>query len=321
MGNSGGLGRTSMSLAVLVCVVGVAGWASAKEIPLWPAGQVPFSAGDQAAGPERVEDRESTGEENRWIEGTTVPSLTPHRADPQQASGAAMVVCPGGGYGGLAFDKEGEHVSRWLAERGITAFTLKYRQGGGAHQHPVPLTDGQRAVRWVRSHAEEYGVQPDHIGVMGFSAGGHLASTIGTHFDDGDPAADDPVERQSSRPDFLVLAYPVISMQKEITHAGSLENLLGKTPDPQLVEKLSNDLQVTDSTPPTFLLHATDDGAVPVENSLRFYRALVAHKVPAELHIYEHGGHGFGMLERNLPVDHWPEVLEAWLRSRGLIKQ
>ena len=231
-----------------------------------------------------------------------------------------MIVCPGGGYGGLAFDKEGENICEWLAHRGVTAFTLKYQHGGGAHQHPVPLADAQRAVRWVRGHADEYGIDLDRIGVMGFSAGGHLASTVGTHFQPGNPEADDPVERHSSRPDFLVLVYPVISMDEAFTHSGSRVRLLGKSPDAELVANLSNDLQVTDTTPPTFLVHASDDQAVPVEHSLRFYRALTAHGIPAELHVYQQGGHGFGMLQRDLPVDHWPAVFEAWLKSRKLIQ-
>lgn len=315
-------------LGVILLVSGGAAACAGKVtwgegIPLWPQGAAPLPLGVSVpTKPEVVtsEGRPSEGAANRWVEGTTQPTLSPHIARPARRSGAAMIVCPGGGYRGMAFDKEGENICEWLAQRGITAFTLKYRQGGGAHQHPVPLSDVQRAVRWVRSHAVEYCIEPNRIGVMGFSAGGHLASTIGTHFDEGDAAASDPIERQSSRPDFLALIYPVITMEKEFTHGGSLENLLGKTPDPQLVEELSNYKHVTDKTPPTFMVHAGDDKTVPVENSLRFYRALVAHKVPAELHLYERGGHGFGMLQRGLPADHWPEAFEAWLKSQKLIR-
>lgn len=295
----------------------------AAEIPLWPDGAAPLppnAAVAEQPGAETVENRNSEGPANRWVTGTTQPTLKVHSPQPTLRSGAAMVVCPGGGYAGMAFDKEGENVCEWLAQRGVTAFTLKYRHGGGAHQHPIPLADVERAVRWVRCHADEFGIEPDRIGVMGFSAGGHLASTIGTHFQPGKPEADDPVERHSSRPDFLVLIYPVISMDEAITHAGSRERLLGKSPEAEVVAELSNDQQVSDATPPTFLVHASDDHSVPVENSLRFYRALVEHHVPAELHVYEQGGHGFGMLHRELPVDHWPAAFEAWLRSRELIR-
>ena len=322
-------GESSMLAALLLATV----WAVqadgplwAAEIPLWPDGSAPLPPLPQGVSaptePEVVtaEGRPAEGAANRWVSGTTRPSLTPHCARSARRSGAAVIVCPGGGYSGMAWDKEGEHISEWLAQRGITAFTLKYRHGGGAHQHPVPFTDVQRAVRWVRGHSAEYCVQPDRIGVMGFSAGGHLAATIGTHFDEGDGAAGDPVEQQSSRPDFLVLIYPVITMEKGFSHGGSLGNLLGKSPDSALVAELSNDLHVTENTPTTFMVHATDDQTAPVENSLRFYRVLVEHKVPAELHLYDQGGHGFGMLQRELPIDHWPEALEAWLKSRDLIR-
>lgn len=318
--------RTNATALLLTAVVwltstGPETWA--EEISLWPEGAAPIPASAMDAvrpGPEKIEGRSSEGPANRWFTGTTDPTLTPHVAVTSRRSGAAMIVCPGGGYTGMAFDKEGENICEWLAQRGITAFTLKYRQGGGAHQHPVPFSDVERAVRWVRNHAVDYEIDPNRIGVMGFSAGGHLASTIGTHFHAGDPEAKDPLDRVSSRPDFLALIYPVISMEKEITHSGSLDNLLGQSPDPHLVALLSNDRQVTDKTPPTFLLHASDDKTVPIENSLQFYRALVKHGVPAELHVYEQGGHGFGMLQRGLPVDHWPEVFETWLKSRGLIQ-
>ena len=317
------LGRPAALLISVLLLTSLGPTAFAEEIPLWPEGAEPLSpsaAGAEQPGPERIEGRDSEGPANRWIVGTTRPTLTAHSPPAAKRSGAAGVVCPGGGYAGMAFDKEGENICQWLARRGVTAFTLKYRHGGGAHQHPVPLSDVERAVRWVRGHADEYGINAERIGVMGFSAGGHLASTIGTHFQPGDPQADDPVERHSSRPDFLVLVYPVISMDEAITHAGSRENLLGKSPEAELVVDLSNDLQVTGATPPTFLVHASDDQVVPVEHSWRFYRAVTAHGIPAELHVYEQGGHGFGMLQRDLPVDHWPAAFEAWLKSRGFVK-
>ncbi len=269
-------------------------------------------------GEEHFEERGTPEVPNGWVTGVSKPSLTVIEATTKAETTSAIIICPGGGYGGLAWDKEGIEVAEWLATLGVKTFVLKYRHGGGLHQHPIPLVDAQRAVRLVRSRAEEFGIQPDRIGVMGFSAGGHVASSVGTHFDAGSPAAGDPLNHQSCRPDFLMLIYPVISMDAAITHGGSLANLLGAKPDPKLVELMSNDTQVTDQTPPTFIAHASDDEAVPVENALRFYRALVAHKVPAELHVFAEGGHGFGMRQPG-PVEEWPTLLANWLKSRKLI--
>lgn len=269
---------------------------------------------------ELSEERGEPGVPNSWVTHVKVPTLTVFPASTKEEGETAVIICPGGGYGGLAFDKEGTEVAQWFAKRGVTAFVLKYRHGGGPHQHPVPLSDVQRAVRIVRENASEFGYKTDRIGVMGFSAGGHLASSVGTHFDGGDANAKDAIDQQSCRPDFLMLIYPVISLDSDITHGGSRKNLLGDQPTAEMVELMSNDLQVTDDTPPTFLVHATDDGGVPVENSLRFYRALVDHKVPAELHVFDEGGHGFGMRRKDKPVVEWPNLLENWLQSRGLIE-
>jgi acetyl esterase/lipase len=257
---------------------------------------------------------------DHWVTGVKQPTLTIVPARTEVASGTALIICPGGGYGGLSWDKEGIDVAKRYAELGITGFVLKYRHGGGPHQHPVPLSDAQRAVRIVRSRAAEWHLQPDRIGVMGFSAGGHLAASVGTHFDAGQPDAKDPIELASCRPDFLVLIYPLITMDSAITKNGSRLNLLGKNPTPALVELSSSERQVTDTTPPAFLVHATDDEVVPVANSLLFYEALVAHKVPAELHVFAVGGHGFGMRTENLPVGEWPRLLDHWLRNRKLIQ-
>lgn len=283
-------------------------------IPLWD-GVAPGS--NEFQGEEKVEQRDEGGLANAWITGVSRPTLTVIAPPEEERNGTAVVICPGGGYGGLSWDKEGREVGQWLADMGVTTFVLKYRHGGGVHQHPVPLTDIQQAVRVVRSQADAWKIVPERVGVLGFSAGGHLASSVGTHFDDGNKAAGDRVRNQSCRPDFLVLIYPVISMDAAITHAGSLKNLLGDEPDPKQVELMSNDKQVTDQTPPTFIVHAADDGAVPVENALRFYRACVDHKVPAELHVFEKGGHGFGMRQKG-PVEEWPRLLANWLKSRGL---
>jgi len=243
------------------------------------------------------------------------PSLTPFVLPKGTGSGAAVIVCPGGSYINLSMDKEGYAVAKFLNTLGISAFVLKYRLGPRYH-HPIELGDAQRAIRAVRSRAEQYGFQPDRIGIMGFSAGGHLASTAGTHFDAGNAAASDPIDRVSSRPDFLVLCYPVISFTQYF-HAGSKKNLLGDNPDPALVEKLSNELQVTKDTPPTFLFHTTTDATVPVENSVMFYSALRKAGVPAEMHIYERGPHGVGLAPNDPVLSTWPGRLADWLRIHG----
>jgi acetyl esterase/lipase len=230
----------------------------------------------------------------------------------------AIIVCPGGGYGALADNHEGRQVANWLNSLGITAFVLKYRLGPRYH-HPVELQDAQRAIRMVRSRAKELGIATDRIGIMGFSAGGHLASTAGTHFDMGDANAPDPIDRLSSRPDFLVLCYPVISFTTPYTHKGSMKNLLGENPDPKLVESLSNELQVTPETPPTFLFHTDADNGVPSENSVLFYLALRKNKVPAELHIFEKGPHGVGLDLGDPVLSMWPTLLANWFREQHLL--
>jgi acetyl esterase/lipase len=253
-------------------------------------------------------------------EPADIPVVLLYRAPADKANGAAIVVCPGGGYGGLAMDHEGHQIARWLNEHGITAVILKYRLGPRYH-HPAPLTDAQRALRVTRAHAKEWQIDPKRVGILGFSAGGHLASTAGTHFDAGDPRADDPIDRLSSRPDFLVLLYPVITLTGPHAHVGSRNNLLGKNPDPKLVDSLCNDKMVTAETPPTFLVHTTEDKGVPPENSVLFYLACCQHRVPAELHIYERGRHGLGLGPKDLPFSTWPDRCLAWLRGRGLLER
>jgi acetyl esterase/lipase len=245
------------------------------------------------------------------------PSITPYVLPKGTGSGTAVVICPGGGYQSLAMDKEGYQVAKWLNTLGVSAFVLKYRLGPRYH-HPIELQDAQRAIRIVRSRAVQYGLQPDRIGIMGFSAGGHEASTAGTHYDAGNPSAAEPVDRVSSRPDFLVLCYPVISFGP-FAHAGSRRNLLGNDPDPKLVENLSNELQVTKDTPPTFLYHTTNDTVVPVENSVLFYSALRKAGVPAELHLYERGPHGVGLAQSDPVLSSWPGRLADWLKIHGLL--
>jgi len=246
------------------------------------------------------------------------PSLTVYLPPAGKANGTAVVVCPGGGYGGLANDHEGKQIAAYLNGLGVTAFVLQYRLGP-RYRHPAPLQDVQRALRTVRARATEWQVDPKRLGVMGFSAGGHLASTAATHFDDGKPEDTDPVERAGCRPDFAILCYPVISMKPPYTHQGSRNNLLGNKPDANLVESLCNDEQVTAQTPPTFLFHTTTDTVVLPENSVLFYLALRKHKVPAELHIYEKGPHGVGLARKDPVLASWPERLAAWLKSRNLL--
>jgi acetyl esterase/lipase len=248
------------------------------------------------------------------------PTLTVHL--PAKANGCAVVICPGGGYQHLASEYEGHDVAEWLNTFGVTGFVLRYRIAPDYH-YPAQMLDVQRAIRTVRARAGEGKIDPHRIGVMGFSAGGHLASTAATHFDGGKSSAADPIDQQSCRPDFAVLAYPVITMTGRYGHTGSRKNLLGENPDPQLAESLSNEKQVTRETPPTFLFHTSADTVVPVENSVRFYLALQKAGVPAEMHIYEQGRHGIGLGTRDpklaWDLGTWPARLHDWLQLRGLL--
>ncbi|WP_263365986.1 alpha/beta hydrolase [Edaphobacter bradus] len=244
------------------------------------------------------------------------PTLTVFLPVAPNAAKTGVVVAPGGGYQHLAMEKEGYAFAGWLNERGVAAFVLKYRLGPKYH-HPIELGDAQRAIRMVRAHAAEYGVAEDHVGMWGSSAGGHLAATAGTHFDAGNPDAADPVERKGSRPDFLILSYPVITLEEPWAHGGSGEFLLGENPDPAIVENLSNETQVTKETPPTFLFATTDDKTVPVLNSVMFYESLVKAEVPAEMHLFQHGAHGAGLAAANPQLSGWPDLLIKWMRERG----
>ena len=248
-----------------------------------------------------------------------IPTLTPYLPEAGKATGAAMVICPGGGYGGLA-GHEGNDYALFLNQQGVTAFVLKYRLGSAGYRHPCMLQDAQRAIRTVRARADEWKVDPTRVGIMGSSAGGHLASTAVTHFDAGKADATDPVERQSSRPDVGVLCYAVITMG-ENTHGGSRANLLGKEPSEELIKLLSNELQVTPQTPPCFIWHTWEDQAVKVENALEFAAAMRRNKVPFDLHIYEKGRHGIGLAAKP-PFEHphpWARDLVFWLKERKFV--
>lgn len=246
------------------------------------------------------------------------PTIRAYLPDADKATGAGVVICPGGGYGILAMDHEGHQVAKWLARNGVAGFVLRYRHAP-RYRHPAPLNDAQRAIRLVRHNAADYGVDANRVGVLGFSAGGHLASTAATHFDAGNAEADDPIDRLSCRPDFAVLCYAVVNLVEPWAHKGSARNLLGPDPDPELLKSLSNDTQVTPQTPPTFLFHTAEDPAVPVENALSFFRALRKSRVPAELHIYQDGPHGVGLAPADPAVFGWKDRLKDWLHGSGFL--
>jgi acetyl esterase/lipase len=275
-------------------------------VPLWPEG-VPGALPNPS--PDVVEDGR--------VSHVHVPTLSVYPAAPGVANGTAVIVCPGGGYGRLAMEHEGKAVAAWLNGLGVSAFVLKYRLA--EYGHPAPLRDVLRAVRTVRSGTARWKVDPSRIGVAGFSAGGHLASSAGTLFDAPEGRTGAPIDAVSARPDFLILIYPVITLEPPFSHRGSRENLLGKAPSPELVERLSTDRQVTGRTPPAFLVHGGTDTAVPVENSLAFYSALRRAGVPAELHAYQEGPHGIGLNPGHGPISDWPARCAEWLRSRGYL--
>lgn len=236
----------------------------------------------------------------------------------EKNTGAAVVICPGGGYRIEAMDHEGYEIAEFLKEKGVAGIVLKYRLPYGHHE--IPSCDARRAIRIVRQNAKEWGINPDKIGIAGSSAGGHLASTVGTVFDSGEKESTCPVEQVSCRPDFMLLLYPVISFDEDFGHMGSRENLIGKSHDKELIHKYSNELNVSAKTPPTFLILADDDKAVPPRNSIEFYSALKKYDVPAEIHIFQKGGHGFGITKKNLPSDQWPEMFYDWLKASKIVE-
>ena len=274
------------------------------ELPLY-SGTIPNSK------PAPNKENSVTKDNVTRISKVSVPTLTIYK--PANPNGMSVIICPGGGYGILAFDKEGTRVAEEMNKWGVTAFVLKYRlpdDTTNIDRSTAPLMDAQQAIRFVRSKATDWGLKKDKIGIMGFSAGGHLASTATTHF--GSNADATNKDTISVRPDFAILIYPVISFDSTITHKGSRNNLVGATALSEKIKLYSNELQVNAKTPPSFLVHAADDGAVPVENSIRYYQACVKYKVPAEMHLYPKGGHGFGMFNRTTS-DNWMERLKNWL--------
>jgi acetyl esterase/lipase len=275
-------------------------------VPLWPEGVPGAIAG---GGPEVVTDGR--------VSNVHEPSLTPYLAPAGTRPATAVIVCPGGGYNLLAADHEGRAVAEWLNGLGVSAFVLKYRLR--EYGHPAPLRDVLRAVRLLRSDAPKWGIAPDRIGVVGFSAGGHLAASSGTLFDEADGRTGAPLDATSARPDFMILVYPVIRLAGPYAHTGSGRSLLGAQATPELLERYSLDARVTKDTPPAFLVHGGTDTAVPPENSVLFYLALRRAGVAAELHLYQAGPHGIGLRPGNGPMSDWPKRCAEWMAAKGLI--
>jgi len=274
-------------------------YSQSMKINLWPEGGIPLRIKNNIQ--EQVERTDMIR-----IGKVQVPQLEVYLPNKKSASGQAVIICPGGGYAILAYDWEGTDIAKFLNAKGIAAFVLKYRLPdplSSTAPEQVPLMDAKQAMRMVRARATEWNINPNKIGIMGFSAGGHLASTFSTHFD------------EDTKPNFSILIYPVISMDKSITHMGSRNNLIGNNPTSAMIKLYSNELQVTSNTPPTFLIHATDDDVVPVENSLLYYQALKVNKVPTEMHIYPAGGHGFGLANGNKSLESWPSLMIEWIKG------
>jgi acetyl esterase/lipase len=286
-----------LAMATAVHAQPLASLVDGQVIPLW-AGPAPGALGN---------------------EDSDVPVVTVYLPRTMTAATAAVIVCPGGGYVRLASNHEGRQVASYLNSLGMAAFVLRYRLGPRYH-HPIELGDAQRAIRLLRSRATAWQLDPARIGIMGFSAGGHLAMSASTMFDAGNPGATDAIDRAGSRPDFTVLGYPVISMTASWTHQGSKQNLLGESPDAALARRLSGEFAVTKDTPPTFIFHTNQDPAVPAENSLHYVLALRQAGVPVELHLFEKGPHGVGLANDDASLSPWSALLTTWLRGRGVLK-
>lgn len=293
------------SLLISLFAVAVSGLAQQNPMPIQDGQIIPLWSGT-APGQQGTDDKD-------------IPTITVYLPRSTPAGMSAVIICPGGGYSNLAMNHEGRQVANFLNSQGIIAFVLKYRLGPKYH-HPVELGDAQRAIRMLRSHSTEWHIAANHIGIMGFSAGGHLAMTASTHFDDGKADAADPVDRAGSRPDFSVLGYPVISLVEPWTHQGSKNNLLGPNPDPELAKSLSGEQAVTKETPPTFIFQTNADTTVPAENATYYYLALRKAGVPAEMHIFEKGPHGLGLAMDDPAISEWSKLLTNWFRVHGIIK-
>ena len=280
-------------------------------LDLYPAGNIPgYKVNDG------VEVRDTT--DIVRIGNVQKPDLAVFLPSAKNATGEAVIICPGGGYSILAYDWEGSDIAKFWNSKGVAAVVLKYRLPDPKSQvepWKAPLMDAQRAMRTVRFYAEKWKINPGKIGIMGFSAGGHLASTLSTHYDSGIKDSQDPIERMSCRPDFSMLIYPVISFSADYQHSGSQKRLLGDNPDPKLSAYFSNELQVTKDTPPAILIHSSDDTSVPVDNSISYYKALLKYNIPAELHIYPYGKHGYSLAVGRGYLSTWPERCYDWLKA------
>ncbi len=273
----------------------------------------------QAAEPKTIRLWEGDAPNALGTEEKDMPTVIVYLPQDAKQPTPVLMICPGGGYGGLAMDHEGHQFAKWANDMGMAGVIVSYRHRGRGYGHPNPLLDAQRAIRLTRSHADDWKIDPKRLGMIGFSAGGHLTSTVLTHFDSGKADATDAVERQSSRPDFGILSYAVIALGESYTHGGSQKNLLGADASPELIKSLSNEKQVTSQMPPTFLWHTAEDRAVPAENSLRFYSAMVTAGVPGELHVFPKGRHGLGLAAGSGAAEQWPGLCKNWLADIGMI--
>ena len=286
--------------------------AQVSSLTLWPDGIPGFIVNDSY-----VEKATVTNGINTRFEKVTSPALFPYLPPKESATGTAVLICPGGGYGGLAFNHEGHAVAQWLNENGIAGIILKYRLPSDLimkDKSVGPLQDAQEAIRIIRRNASKWNIDPKKIGVIGFSAGGHLASTLSTHYAD---KVYEPKDTVSAKPDFSLLIYPVISMDSTFTHAGSRRNLIGARPSAEDIKRFSNELQVNEKTPPAFMVHSADDKAVPIKNSIVYYEQLVKYGIPSELHIFQKGGHGYGLAGGKDTQSSWPELCIKWLKASG----
>ncbi len=302
----------SLLLLILIILIPLSAY-SQEKVKIW-LGKIPGSIEDSQY--KEIDLRNETGRYR--IEKVKIPTLTIFTPSNGGANGTAVLICPGGGYSHLAFNKEGVDIAKWFNSIGITAFVLKYRLPSDSIMKDKtigPLMDAQKAMRIIRGNAEKWNINPNKIGIIGFSAGGHLASTLCTHYSEKVYNSD----TVSAKPDFSILGYPVISMETDITHMGSRKSLLGKNPTKEEVNKFSNDLHVNKNTPPAFLFLAEDDNAVPIQNSINYFKALNKFKIPAELHIYEKGGHGFGLAKKGGTESDWPNACEHWLKENGML--
>jgi len=294
-------------------MMSVTAFSQVKTISLWN-GKVPGSK-------EVVNYNETTDSNDNWTKtrGVTNPRVDFYPAPSETNTGTAVIICPGGGYWGIAIDHEGKQIAEWFNSYGVSAFVLKYRLPDEAIMNDKsigPLQDAQEAIRLVRRNAKGWNINPEKIGIMGFSAGGHLASTASTHFNE---KVYEPIDQTSARPNFSILIYPVISMDSAITHAGSRLFLLGEHPSEALVKRFSNELQVTDQTPPAFMVHSLNDEVVPAQNSILYALAMKQHRVACELHLFEHGGHGYGLGRSDDTESSWPDICKRWLKSNDLL--